>query len=189
MIDTLDRELPAARQLPLPQHLAPDSYVVVTLHRPANVDDPQKLAKITRAITAEADRGTSFFWPVHPRTRGKLEEFDLLSCLEAHPNIILERPIGYHALLRLNLSAKAFLTDSGGLQEECCVVGTSCVTLRDNTERPITLVENGGTNVLASLETLEHYLEMALSTPRKPYRPENWDGRTAPRMVKTLVAG
>jgi len=187
MIDTLDAQLPKAKKLPLPLGLCPENYIVVTLHRPANVDDPQKLARIVKAITDEAGRGIQIFWPVHPRTHEKLAEFDLLSELEINSNIILSQPIGYHELLRLNLSAKAFLTDSGGLQEECCVVGTPCVTLRDNTERPITLREHGGTNVLAALDTLAQELSRVLNTPRKPFRPENWDGHTASRMVDALT--
>lgn len=187
MIDTLDRELARAQKLPLPEGLGSDNYVAVTLHRPANVDDSEKLGKIVTAIIAEASRGVQFFWPVHPRTRAKLEDYDLLHILDDNPNITLDQPIGYHALLRLNLNARAFLTDSGGLQEECCVVGTPCVTLRGNTERPITLREHGGTNVLSSLDTLTEDLSEVLSTPRKPFRPENWDGKTAARMVHTLV--
>ena len=187
MIDTLDRELPKAQQLDLPAQLQPNRYVVVTLHRPSNVDDPKKLDRIVQEITAQANKGIQFLWPVHPRTREKLTEFDLLPQLEENSSITLEQPLGYHDLLRLNLDARAFLTDSGGLQEECCVVGTPCVTLRDNTERPVTLVENGGTNVLSNTETLSDDLEWALSAPRKPFRPKNWDGHTAPRMVSTLV--
>ncbi|MCL2526360.1 MAG: UDP-N-acetylglucosamine 2-epimerase (non-hydrolyzing) [Coriobacteriia bacterium] len=187
MIDTLDVQLPKAQALPLPAGLEADNYVVVTLHRPANVDDPKKLASLVAAIMAQADAGIHMYWPVHPRTRANLAEFDQLPPLEAHPNITLTQPIGYVELLRLNLSAKAFLTDSGGLQEECCVVGTPCVTLRDNTERPVTLKAHGGTNVLSTLDTLPEDLAEALATPRKPYRPENWDGQTAPRMVQTLL--
>ena len=187
MIDTLDRELPRVKDMPLPAGLNPDEYVVVTLHRPANVDDPEKLAKITDTILEEASKGITFFWPIHPRTKAKLEEFDLLSQLEAHSKIILDEPIGYHALLRLNLNARAFLTDSGGLQEECCVLGTPCVTLRDNTERPVTLRQHGGTNVLSTLEALPQNLSDALQTARKPFRPNNWDGQTAQRMVEALL--
>lgn len=187
MIDTLDRELPKVKNNELPTGLEPNNYVVVTLHRPANVDELEKLEKIVNSIITEADNGTQFYWPVHPRTKTKLEEFGLLQILEGNDNIILEQPIGYHAILRLNLDAKAFLTDSGGLQEECCVVGTPCVTLRDNTERPVTLQEHGGTNVLSSIDSLPEDLAKALSAQRKPFRPEKWDGHTAERMVAVLA--
>jgi len=188
MIDTLDRELAKVEALPLPNGLLPEKYVVITLHRPANVDCPEKLRALVDAIIAQADTGVQFFWPIHPRTKAKLEEFSLLSSLEAS-DITFAQPLGYHALLRLNLSAKAFLTDSGGLQEECCVLGTPCVTLRDNTERPVTLKEHGGTNVLSSIADLERNLQQALHSDRKPYRPKNWDGHTAPRMVDFLLEG
>jgi len=186
MIDTLDRELPKVEKLALLEGLQEDHYVVVTLHRPANVDSAEKLTQIVDAVMSEAHEEMKFFWPAHPRTHAKLAEFGLLDALEDNGNIILDQPIGYHALLRLNLSARAFLTDSGGLQEECCVVGTPCVTLRDNTERPITLREHGGTNVLSTLDTLGEDLSEALRAARRPYRPEGWDGKTAPRMVETL---
>jgi UDP-N-acetylglucosamine 2-epimerase (non-hydrolysing) len=188
MIDTLDRDFEKAAKLSLPDGFDKQNYVVVTLHRPANVDKQDKLTKIVYAILHQANLGIKFFWPVHPRTLAKLEEFGLLGRLEAHNNIVLDKPIGYHELLRLNMGAKAFLTDSGGLQEECCVIGTACVTLRDNTERPATLREYGGTNVLSTLDTLADDLSDALSRESEPCRPKNWDGKTAERILKTLLA-
>ena len=189
MIDTLNRELPKAKALPLPTGLRPNTYAVITLHRPANVDNPAKLSTIVKTILAQADKGQHLFWPIHPRTRARLEGSGLLQALEAHPNLVLSEPLGYHELLRLNTQAQAFLTDSGGLQEECCVLGTPCVTLRDNTERPITLVEHGGTNVLTDLDALPQILDAALKTPCKPFVPSFWDGHTATRMVEILFHG
>jgi UDP-N-acetylglucosamine 2-epimerase (non-hydrolysing) len=87
-------------------------------------------------------------WTVHPRTRKQLETFGLWNGINANPNILLMHPLGYHEMLRLNMSAKIMLTDSGGLQEECTILGTPCLTLRWNTERPITLREHGGASVL-----------------------------------------
>lgn len=189
MIDTLDRELQRAKKLPLLQEVQDRDYVVVTLHRPSNVDEPEKLKNIVRVMQSFATHELRFIWPLHPRTRAKLESYDLYAQLDANPHIHLERALGYHELLRLNLDARAFLTDSGGLQEECCVLGTPCVTLRDNTERPITLKEHGGSNVLASIEDLEVKLTQALQQKRSPFRPEGWDGKAAHRMVASLLEG
>ena len=103
--------------------------------------------------------------------------------------MILVNPLGYHAMLRLNMGAKLFLTDSGGLQEECCVLGTPCLTMRWNTERPVTLVEHGGASRLVGndVEKIRAAYHEALSTDRKPSRPELWDGHTAERIAQMLV--
>lgn len=105
-------------------------------------------------------------------------------------NLMLLRPLGYHELLRLNLDAAMVLTDSGGLQEECCVLGTPCITLRWNTERPVILQEHGGESVLVGNDIGQirrAYREM-LTAGRVPSRPALWDGRTAPRIVEAMVA-
>ena len=100
-------------------------------------------------------------------------------------NMVLLNPLGYHEMLRLNMGAKVMLTDSGGLQEECCVLGTPCLTLRWNTERPVTLKENGGASQLVGNE-ISHISDVwrqTLNEKRTPLRPELWDGKAAGRIV------
>lgn len=100
------------------------------------------------------------------------------------------RPIGYHDMLRLNMTAKLFLTDSGGLQEECTILGTPCLTLRWNTERPVTLVEHGGASVLVgnNVERIREEYHNARARERKAVRPELWDGKTAERCLTAIIA-
>ena len=100
------------------------------------------------------------------------------------------RPIGYHDMLRLNMTAKLFLTDSGGLQEECTVLGTPCLTMRWNTERPVTLQEHGGASVLVgnNVERIREEYHKAMATDRKAVRPDLWDGHTAERCLAAIIA-
>jgi UDP-N-acetylglucosamine 2-epimerase (non-hydrolysing) len=102
---------------------------------------------------------------------------------------VLLHPIGYHDMLRLNMQATIMLTDSGGLQEECCVLGTPCLTLRWNTERPVTLKEHGGASVLVgnNINRIREEYKTALKAGRVPQRPELWDGKTAIRCVEAIV--
>jgi UDP-N-acetylglucosamine 2-epimerase (non-hydrolysing) len=105
-------------------------------------------------------------------------------------SLFLLHPIGYHEMLRLNMQADIMLTDSGGLQEECCVLGTPCLTLRWNTERPVTLKEHGGASVLVgnNVARIRQEYRAALQAGRIPQRPELWDGHTAQRCVEALVS-
>jgi UDP-N-acetylglucosamine 2-epimerase (non-hydrolysing) len=179
---------PAARGLAsLP--LRPGGFLVLTLHRPSNVDARGALEPLVRFLADEAAHNLPLVWTVHPRTRKQLEAFGLWDGLARHPRMLLLKPVDYHAMLKLNLEARVLLTDSGGLQEEACVLGTPCVTLRDNTERPITLVEHGGVSVLTGhdVDRVRRALAWGLSTPRKPFRPPLWDGRTADRIAAALT--
>ncbi|MBA4318623.1 MAG: UDP-N-acetylglucosamine 2-epimerase (non-hydrolyzing) [Flavobacterium sp.] len=123
-------------------------FTIVTLHRPSNVDNSEILTHIINFINEEVTTKLNVIWPIHPRTLNRLNEFDLFDLLMMNKRIILTKPLGYLEMLRLNMSAKLILTDSGGLQEKCTVLGTPCLTLRWNTERPVTLREFGGASVL-----------------------------------------
>jgi UDP-N-acetylglucosamine 2-epimerase (non-hydrolysing) len=116
-------------------------------------------------------------------------DFGLFEDIVNHPNIIFLEPIGYSDMLRLNMGACIILTDSGGLQEECTILGTPCLTLRWNTERPITLEEHGGVCVLVgnNLEHIRAEFNAALIKPRSPFRPELWDGHTAERCLQAIL--
>ena len=204
MIDTLEREREKASALDLnaiirenlvtssnPQtlKLSNDSYVAMTMHRPSNVDQRETLVPAMRFFLDEVVKDYPIVWAIHPRAQKMLKEFGLWEEVVSNPNMILVNPLGYHAMLRLNMGAKLFMTDSGGLQEECCVLGTPCLTMRWNTERPITLAEHGGASRLVGNDVGKiraAYLE-ALSTDRKPSRPELWDGHTAERIAQILV--
>ncbi len=161
----------------------------MTLHRPSNVDAKEVLEPLMNFLIGEVSSDHPLIWPIHPRARKQLVNFGLWEKVKNHPGIILLEPIGYHEMLRLNMGARIMLTDSGGLQEECCVLGTPCLTLRWNTERPITLREHGGASVLVgnSVERIRKEYHATLKLERKPTRPELWDGKTAERCVEAIM--
>jgi UDP-N-acetylglucosamine 2-epimerase (non-hydrolysing) len=165
-------------------NLALRGYGVVTLHRPSNVDDKQTLTFLVDQLCVIAAKLPLVF-AVHPRTRKRLEEFALTAVLERTANIRLTEPLGYIQFMNLVSSAKVIVTDSGGVQEESTYLGIPCLTLRENTERPITLTE--GSNRLVRPEQLVSAIDDAIAirgTTGK--RPEFWDGRTAARCVAAL---
>lgn len=164
-------------------------FSLLTLHRPSNVDDPAILGAIVDFLTNELTRELTLLWTVHPRTEKQLRRFGLWDRVAAARNMVLLTPLGYHELLRLNMDAAMVLTDSGGLQEECCVLGTPCLTLRWNTERPVTLREHGGASVLVGndVDRIRKTCREMLQRGRTPARPELWDGKTAGRIVTALA--
>jgi UDP-N-acetylglucosamine 2-epimerase (non-hydrolysing) len=166
-----------------------ENYAVVTLHRPSNVDHKDIFTPVIRFLKDEVAKDYPIIWPIHPRTQKQMQEFGLFDELIKYKNTILLHPLGYHDLLRLNMDAKIVLTDSGGLQEECTVLGTPCLTLRWNTERPITLREHGGASILVgnNVERIRKEYLYTLQTNTKPVKPELWDGKTAERIVKELL--
>lgn len=166
-----------------------NNYALMTLHRPSNVDHQDVLTPIIRFLIDEVSTERVILWTIHPRTKKQLQLFNLWDQVVNCENIILMHPLGYHDLLRLNMSASIMLTDSGGLQEECTVLGTPCLTLRWNTERPITLREHGGASVLVgnNIERIRKEYHYTLQQKRKPIRPELWDGHTAERCLKAIV--
>jgi UDP-N-acetylglucosamine 2-epimerase (non-hydrolysing) len=187
MIDSLLRSLPIAAQSGILHDLELErgGYGVVTLHRPSNVDDPQVLLGLIGALTA-VDYPIVF--PVHPRTRGRLADAGLIDSIE-RSRIQLTEPLGYLDFLHLMANSKLVLTDSGGLQEETTALGVPCLTLRENTERPITVVEGTNTVVGADPDRIVAEARRVLDGHGKAGRiPALWDGRTGERIVKELKA-
>jgi UDP-N-acetylglucosamine 2-epimerase (non-hydrolysing) len=185
--DVIKRNLLFEREFAAPKE---EHYAVVTLHRPSNVDHHDIFEPIIKFLLEEVGKEMPLLWPIHPRARKQLEAFGLWSRLEQSPQVILMHPVGYHDMLRLNMSARLLLTDSGGLQEECTILGTPCLTLRWNTERPVTLREHGGASVLVgnNIERLRKEYNYTKTLERNPVRPEFWDGKTAERIVRELTA-
>jgi len=161
----------------------------MTLHRPSNVDDKEVFEPLVKFLLGEVSDANPLIWPVHPRARKQLVKFGLFDKVINHPGVILLEPVGYHEMLRLNMGARIMLTDSGGLQEECCVLGTPCLTLRWNTERPVTLREHGGASVLVgnNVERIRKEYKDTLTLKRIPSRPELWDGKTALRCLQAIM--
>jgi UDP-N-acetylglucosamine 2-epimerase (non-hydrolysing) len=185
MIDTLRRQLPMASFDRLRGRVAvePGRFAVLTLHRPSNVDHRETFTGILDALRQIA-RELPIVFPVHPRTRARLREFGLDDSL---PGIVLTEPLGYIDFLSLTSNAGLILTDSGGLQEESTALGIQCLTMRENTERPITISE--GTNRLVGTRTgniLAGYHD-AVSSPKPARLPELWDGRTADRITHVFT--
>jgi UDP-N-acetylglucosamine 2-epimerase (non-hydrolysing) len=164
--------------------LTDKTYVVVTLHRPSNVDDPQVLGRLVAQL-ADAGQEIDLVFAVHPRTRKRIEEFGLLGSLQQCSRIKLTEPLAYIQFMNLVRGAAAVVTDSGGVQEETTYLGIPCLTLRENTERPITIT--AGTNRLVATDDLLIAMRAAISGGWVGVgRPENWDGHTAVRCAAAL---
>ena len=189
MIDCLRRYLPdaMARGVAAGLGLAPGKYAVMTLHRPSNVDHGPTLAGILEAVETIARR-LPVVLPVHPRTRARLEALGLAGRAREVPGLSLIEPLGYVDFLGLTASAALVLTDSGGLQEESSVLGIPCLTLRENTERPVTV--SLGTNRVVGVDPQAIRTAAAEALDRRPAAREIplWDGRTAGRIVDALTA-
>ena len=180
MIDTLLHALPSAKGCGFRSRIgATDGAVIVTLHRPSNVDDPARLASIAAALRSIAERRQVIF-PAHPRTKDRLR----VAAIDLGDVMVLE-PIGYLEMLDLVQGAHVVITDSGGLQEETTALGIPCLTVRENTERPITIAE--GTNRLVPRpEDLGDLVDEAIR-PSSPRRPEGWDGHAGERIARALI--
>lgn len=164
--------------------LNPGSYAVVTLHRPSNVDDRSTLTELVRQLVA-VSRDLTLVFAIHPRTRRRLEEFSLLPSLASNGNIRLTEPLGYIQFMNLVSGARAAITDSGGVQEETSYLGIPCLTLRENTERPITV--SAGTNRLVKPDELQASVQLVITDRWGRGQPlERWDGRAAERCVQAL---
>jgi UDP-N-acetylglucosamine 2-epimerase (non-hydrolysing) len=159
-------------------------YAVVTLHRPSNVDGAERLEALSASLVGLQARIPLVF-PVHPRTAAQLAKSGLAGKLTG-AGVKLVEPLPYKRFMSLVLGSRLVVTDSGGIQEETTYLGIPCCTLRDNTERPITISE--GTNRLVTLATLGAAVDEAIGRTYQPRRPEFWDGRTAARCVADLRA-
>jgi UDP-N-acetylglucosamine 2-epimerase (non-hydrolysing) len=185
MIDTLVKMLPKAQERPILGDLGLEKggFMLVTLHRPANVDQPETLAQILSALETIAQEFPVVF-PVHPRTRKNMQSFEM----QAEGVNFLE-PLGYLDFLALTNSARLVLTDSGGIQEETTYLGVPCLTVRPNTERPVT-VEIGTNRLVASQREsiLEAVKDLFSGHVRKGVCPPLWDGKASERIVKVMLA-
>ncbi|RMF85254.1 MAG: UDP-N-acetylglucosamine 2-epimerase (non-hydrolyzing) [Planctomycetota bacterium] len=189
MIDTLRANLEKARcstilkTLDLSEH----GYNVATLHRPSNVDDPQVFGGIVDAF-AEIQRDRPVIFPMHPRTVANLQRLGLKQRFDDLPGLRIIEPLGYLDFLQLMANANTVLTDSGGIQEETTILGVWCLTIRENTERPVTIHE--GTNLLVGTDPgkiIAAYNERKDRRPSDHHVPEKWDGRAAERIAAVLA--
>ena len=191
MIDTLLKHKALASKLTLAESwgLKSRDYATLTLHRPSNVDDPNVLRGILNVLH-EIGKDVPIIFPIHPRTRKMVEKAglsELFSSSEMPSGLWITEPLGYLEFLHLNMNARVVITDSGGLQEESTVLGVPCVTLRENTERPITC--EVGTNVIVGTdpEKIRNHVVAALNKERGSATvPEKWDGKTAERITEIL---
>ena len=179
MIDSLIRLLPAARNCP--KNGFPERFALVTLHRPSNVDDFETLRELLNAL-ARVSKDLNIVFPVHPRTRQRITEFGIDS-----QNLRLLDPLPYIEFLSLQTRAAVVITDSGGIQEETTYLGVPCLTLRPNTERPITVTS--GTNILVGDDRGRLIAELGKimeGKQKKGVTPPLWDGRTGERIANIL---
>ncbi len=160
-------------------------FGVLTFHRPANVDDVQNLKSLLNAL-CNISRDVPLIFPIHPRTQASIQKHGLLSFVEKFQNLSLVKPTGYLEFIKMVREAKFVITDSGGIQEETTVLGKPCLTVRPNTERPITILQ--GTNKLIQIQDIESEVAEILSGRGKTGQvPPLWDGKSAGRIVDHLT--
>lgn len=187
MIDSYEmlREVIAQQRAREEFALEPGAYGVVTLHRPSNVDHAPALSLLVRQLR-EASAHYRLLFAVHPRTRKQLSAFGLMQELESQSNIVLAEPQSYVRFMNLVCDAALVITDSGGIQEETTYLGIPCLTLRDTTERPITVTQ-GSNRLVPPEQLLEHVARVSRGDWPTGSRPELWDGHTAERCVASLA--
>jgi len=188
MIDTLFKHRARAEALDMPAqfNLKSGQYALLTLHRPSNVDEPGVLKGLLAALSA-IQQEIPILFPAHPRTLRRIEEFGLQAKLDAAPHLRLIEPLGYLEFLNLMMHARLVLTDSGGIQEETTILGIPCLTLRENTERPITITE--GTNELVGVDPQRIVTaagRILAGQHKAGHLPRLWDGHAAERIIAIL---
>ena len=186
MIDSLEMLRPVIEKQNMCQELNLESknFGLVTLHRPLNVDTPEVLGPIVGSLVAISDK-IHLVFPVHPRTKKNLAKSGLLPILEGAPNITLTAPLTYIQFMNLVFNSRLVITDSGGIQEETTYLGIPCLTLRPNTERPITITQ--GTNRLCKPDNFANKVDSVLRNGHMPFSvPNLWDGTTAARITKSI---
>lgn len=188
MIDTLLRNRPKAARNPILETLGiqPGKYGVLTMHRPSNVDDKAVLLGMLEAFRYIQQK-IKLVFVAHPRTMKMITQFGLLPMLESMSNLLVCEPMDYMQMLRLSENAALVITDSGGLQEETTVLGIPCITIRENTERPVTVAEGTNEVVGTNPEKIIDAANRALSGRwKKGGIPEGWDGKASERIVRIL---
>jgi len=189
MIDSLIQFREKAESSTILEELNMNSgeYCLITLHRPSNVDTKEGLEIVLNALK-EISKKIKIVFPIHPRTQKNIDKFGMREFVDSMGNLILIPPAGYLDFMKLQMNAKFLLTDSGGLQEESTYFGIPCLTLRENTERPITISE--GTNKLVKLNTneiIKESMDIIAGNVKKGRVPEKWDGNTAKRIVELFI--
>ncbi len=189
MIDSLLGNLERAQNSKILSdlNLQSQEFALLTLHRPSNVDAKENFLEILNALQ-EIQKEIVLVFPIHPRSKKRLNEFGLNEHLKKMPNFLVQAPLGYLDFLKLMSEARFVLTDSGGIQEETTVLGIPCLTLRENTERPVTVSQ--GTNEVIGIDAERLVAEskkILNGTFKKGKRPDLWDGKAAERIVDVLV--
>jgi len=165
--------------------LKPNKYIVLTLHRPSNVDDKNTLKKIL-SIIYQIQKKKQIVWPIHPRTKKNIETFGFNDKLKSMKNIIITEPLGYIEFMGLIRSCSFVITDSGGIQEETTYLKKPCITMREETERPVTLM--AGFNILTGNDKRRvlDAVKIVSKKKHKGFTPSFWDGKTAERIVEII---
>lgn len=187
MIDSLNSNLEKAENLDYYKklNLEKGNYALITLHRPSNVDNSVTLSQIVEILNFLQDK-LKIIFPIHPRTKKNLLKFKLLNDIKTD-NLIINEPVGYLEFLNLMINSKLVLTDSGGIQEEASYLRIPVLTLRNNTERPITIEKGTNTIVQRDILKIEKYLDIILKNNyKKGQNIENWDGLTAMRIINII---
>lgn len=186
MIDSLVKSQDAIDSLDLLEKLKvkPKKYALVTMHRPSNVDTVEACKKVLKVLDKALSKTESIVFPIHPRTRASFEKFGFLDVLTSNQGIVLSDPLGYFEFQHLIKNSAFVLTDSGGIQEETTYYKVPCVTIRENTERPITI--DIGTNELSSTDIEEVGQKLELVLAKEGKTPDLWDGFAAKRIFEAI---
>lgn len=189
MIDTLMKSKSKIRESKILQELGlkKKNYAVLTLHRPSNVDDKQAFLKLLSAFN-EIQKKIKIIYPIHPRTKKQIQKFNLRNCLEKMKNLMVIPPLGYVDMMKLVSESKFLMTDSGGLQGESTFLKIPCLTLRKNTERPITVVVGSNTICGNDGKRISREIDRILEGKYKRSKiPKFWDGKTSQRIMKIVT--